>query len=77
MISVDYHEVMYHSWAVSLSLQPGCGPESGFLLPAALLRPLQTGRHRLDAAVPARPRPVDVQTCRHGLTGGSGSRVGL
>lgn len=56
------------SWPVSPCPQSGCGPESGFLLPAALLWPLQTSHHRLDAAVPARPRTSDVRSRRHGLT---------
>lgn len=51
-----------------LSLQFGRGEEPAVLLPAALLWPLQTGRHRLDAAVSARPRPARVRTHRHGLT---------
>lgn len=52
----------------TVPLQSGRGEEPGVVLPAALLRPLQTGRHRLDAAVPARPRPADVRPHRHGLT---------
>ncbi|KAF7644763.1 hypothetical protein LDENG_00216270, partial [Lucifuga dentata] len=50
------------------SIQFGRGEEPGLLLPAEMLRSLQTGRHRLDAAVPARLRPAHVRTPRHGLT---------
>lgn len=48
--------------------QLGRGEEPGLLLQAAVLRHLQAGRHRLDAAVPARPRPARVRTPRHGVT---------
>lgn len=58
--------LMVPSWTVSL--QSGRGAEPGVLLPDALLWPLQTGHHRLDAAVSARPRPACVRTHRHGLT---------
>lgn len=66
---------------LTVSLQSGRVAEPGVLLPAALLRPLQTGHHRLDAAVSARPRSEHVRTHRHDLTSAppprSGSRVRL
>lgn len=57
-------------WTSFLLVSPQFGrcEEPGVLLPAALLWPLQTSCHRLDAAVSARPRPAHVRTHRHGLT---------